>query len=120
MKYRDPKRFIGYRAGGRERLERLAELLEELEADDFDMTEWRCCAVGRAALDPWFQAQGLRHDGSGEVLLDGEPLEDAHGFSAVGRFFGTSPSDAVKLFSGRSWPPRVALRIRRLLACLPV
>ena len=84
------------------------------------MAYWRHCAIGHAARDPWFQAQGLRRVRCGEVRIDGRPVDGAAGFSAVSRFFGLSQSDAQHLFTGRSTPKRVALRIERLTSGLPV
>lgn len=52
-----------------ERLTRLAELVEKIPVEEFEMSAWfktgpSCgtigCAAGWAALDPWFQDQGLR------------------------------------------------------------
>jgi hypothetical protein len=50
-----------------ERLTRLAELLDRVEPNKFDMNRWFsktdcgyvACAAGHAALDPWFQSEGL-------------------------------------------------------------
>jgi len=52
-----------------ERATRMIELLKDVPLEAFDLRDWisspaagcgtTCCAIGWAALDPWFQDQGL-------------------------------------------------------------
>ncbi len=86
MEHRDPNEIRTFRAGGRERLERLADLLEDMATDawvsaGWDMNDWCRCGVGLAAHHPWFQAQGLTLNRAGGVVLDGQLLIGAHGFA---------------------------------------
>lgn len=109
-----------------EKLLRLADLVETIAPEKFDLKNWKgdgdCgtvgCAVGWATEDAWFQAQGL----SGKYL----PTCDGRvGWKAVSEFFDTEPSDtyfpsseASFLFSEDSYvtrpahPKEVAIRIR--------
>ncbi len=119
MSDRDASRLRRYQAAGRERLQELAEVLDGVPEDEFDIDHWQSCGVGHAARDPWFQAQGLGLSRAGNVLVDGELLLGAYGFAPVARFFGVSPTDARRLFSGTTTPGRLARRIRRLMAGLP-
>ena len=124
MEYRDPNEIRTFRAGGRERLERLADLLEDMATDAWvsaglDMNDWCRCGVGLAAHHPWFQAQGLTLNRAGGVVLDGHLLIGAHGFAPVARFFGLTHHDARHLFVGLGTPHTVVRRLRKLLAGFP-
>ncbi len=108
----------------RERLKRLAEILDAVPPAQFDLGFWYtktdcgtiACAGGWAALDPGFQADGLKPD-AGMPTYAGE-----RGFAALIRFFGLS---SVTLFMpygyplhrypGRIRPADVAARVRELL-----
>ncbi|MBI4182504.1 MAG: hypothetical protein HY521_00735 [Proteobacteria bacterium] len=115
-------------ASGRERLERLAALVETLPPATFTLSRWygqgRGCAVGWAAAgDPWFQAQGLRLEGDGS-LKDCRPVYgEKTDWQAVQGFFDLSFEDVARLFVPAAYdgemqphPRRMATRIRRFLA----
>lgn len=74
------------------------------------------CAVGFAALDPWFNKRGFKMD------IEGSPVFKFHiGWEAVHTFFGIKPSEAHHLFSDHSYdsnptgPSEVADRIMRFV-----
>ena len=125
-----------------ERLTKLAELLYWVAAEHkpFDLTVWindqdpysetfdpqrkagecgtAACAVGYAACDPWFNAQGLS-------LVDGEPaIRDVEeGWDSVEIFFDLGEGDARHLFCSSRYcagpetgPSQVATRIREFIA----
>jgi hypothetical protein len=141
----------------KERLEKTAELLEQLALTRqydiiFDMGTWgsyeqgdslcgsSACAVGYAALDPWFQEQGLRlryenEDGDllevfsvqefNEVLKKDSEIEFEPYFqglvvgSAVRAFYELEDGDDVNYLFGpnnRNDPAKVAAKIRRFIA----
>ncbi len=128
MRYTAPGDIRRYEADGRERLDRLAAFLDEVQPGRLTFTRWfgdgRGCAVGlAAAYDPWFQAQGLRLE-SDDSLRECRPVFDgAKDWQAVSKFFDISFDDARWLF-GRSGyeaairlhPRLVAERVRGYLA----
>lgn len=75
----------------RQRLERLAKVLESVEETKFDMNWWArtyehcgatCCAFGHAALDPELRSQGLelrvrKIGGGSDVMASISDLEEA-------------------------------------------
>ena len=118
-----------------ERLLRVADLLENLPKGKlkFDMSEWyRCgtvaCAVGHAAMDPWFRRRGLTltpetlwaggpcTDGSMEPMFRGLTNSDA-----VEEFFGITEEHVERLFVDTAYPEHrrgpktVAKRIRKFV-----
>ena len=117
-----------YDAPGRERLGELATFLEDLPADRLTFTRWygegKGCAVGlAAALNPWFQAQGLRlaQDKTGKICwpIYGDQSDRA----AVAHFFGLSQADLRALLDPEGYngsldphPKSVAKKIRAFLA----
>lgn len=112
----------------RDRLERLAALLDTVPADQFNLRHWDCgttaCAVGWAARDPGFQAEGLRLVGRELGLVP--KYDDETGIWAAEAFFGLGWDVTCNLFlSSRYWdgtdtrPGQVAARIRELLAADP-
>ncbi len=128
MEYKSPDKIPGYEATGHERLERLAAFIERLPADRLTFTRWygqgKGCAIGlAAAMDPWFQAQGLRLE-QDDSLKDCRPVYrgDAD-WRAVVRFFQMRPEHLPGLFDQtgydgdvRPHPKRVADKIRSYLA----
>ncbi len=128
MRYLAPGEIPQYEASGQERLDRLAAFLDTVQPGRLTFTRWygegRGCAVGlAAAMDPWFQAQGLRleHD---ESLKDCRPVfRGAKEWQAVTAFFGVSFDDARWMFGRASYssatrmhPRIVASRVREHLA----
>lgn len=108
----------------KERLLKLAELLENLPEGrpKFSLENWyhcgtAACAVGHAAIDPWFRRRGLKLIKIGRWH---EPAyRDDEGWSAVAAFFGIYIIDAEFLFSAESYDRgdrrSVARRIRKFV-----
>lgn len=108
------------------RLVKLADLLDTLKSEQFDLTHWvtkqgdTACAVGWAALSPQFA--GLTFLGPApQYLVKGH--HPALGFVAAERYFGLRFREAHYLFSIDSYrrgsstrPTTVARRIRRFIA----
>lgn len=140
-----------------ERLERLAALMDTVSKEEkpFLIDYWlspsvepcgfAACAIGWAALDPWFQDQGLilsRPAFEGGVWRERQVLTtddvskpDALNFMPpkirgsvfgyIAAFFGLSAYDARRLFtedgySRKATAADVAYEIRQLLASAPV
>lgn len=123
---------------GRERLDNLACLLENLEfeendSDRFDLGNWiikkhlnprteKCgtaaCALGWAALHPWFQAQGMISEpwvsvGRGDFEmpnLKGKPAHKAveGPLETACEFFGISRETAEKFFMPSQYRPDIS------------
>ena len=112
------------------RLMRLAALLDQIQVDgrQFAMDTWGyqndcgtvTCAMGWAAQDPTFQAEGL----SSYAPKYFEPVFDnKDGIEAAAAFFGLHCSEAGNLFFPEEYPgpehaitpSDVAKRVRRLL-----
>ncbi len=111
-------------ATGRERLCMLADFVETLPPERLSLARWfgfgKGCAVGWAATDPWFRAQGLRLQGA-ESLTDCRPeYRQRSDWAAVASFFEITQQDAQRLFGGacglRPDPAALARRIRGFLA----
>lgn len=84
-----------------DRLQHLITVLEKVPPHHFDMVNWTCgssaCALGWAAQDREFKAQGL-------ILLSNTvghipTYSDDLGFAAAQGFFGLTPQQAYHLFS---------------------
>lgn len=126
----------------REHLERMIVLLTDLQqAIDkdpdkwatFDLRMWRndcgtCfCAVGHAAMDPWFIERGLfmgSDTGPKGTQVLAPAMEYARGWRAVCNFFSLEMASAMYLFSSCQYehdaaPRDVVARIETLLAELP-
>lgn len=113
----------------RERLERLEALLRRIAKRPrklgFDLRTWKCgtaaCAIGHAAMDPWFQKQGLILTGtSGDI--EWPAYKRWTEFEAAAAFFGVKDNVAYELFGPAAYedadltnPLAVADRIRALL-----
>ena len=120
-----------YSASGRERLQHLAEFLDNVPYGMLTFTRWygdrSGCAVGlAAACDPWFQAQGLNLIGDGRLNECRPAFEDHSEWPAVVRFFDISLGVALDLFTAggyggnmRPEPSAVAEKIRAHLAECP-
>ena len=116
-----------HRASGAERLGEMARFLDTLPRGKLTFAHWydrgRGCAVGLAARDPWFMAQGLRLDDA-DSLKDCRPaFGAARDWAAVTAFFEIAPSVARTLFTRGGYqgevmpnPKLVAANIRRHLA----
>ncbi len=128
------------RPAGRERLAKLATLLMTVPDKHFDMSVWRdgedcgtaACAVGHAAMDPWFNARGLKLQKRNKLMsrpghswipfFQGRTRKYLS-LKAAQAFFGLSYEDAGHLFLPRKYrnegldvkPSTVARRIRTLL-----
>jgi hypothetical protein len=123
MEYRKVSEIPRWNASGQERLKKLAEFLEQLHANRLSFANWRTCAVGLAAKDPWFRAQGLalQHDDRvGECRPDYAGRTD---WMAVSKFFEISVGEARQLldrsgYDGDLRPPpgTIAEKIRCYLA----
>lgn len=86
------------------------------------------CAIGRAALHPWFNAQGFRLGSNFSIYEGYSPSRfPAYGYfshwDAVQAFFGLTEADAHMLFKADSYPDKdqrnpqaVAQRLRQYLA----
>lgn len=116
----------------RQRLEHLIEVLDSVPRKRFSLDHWSCdtsaCAVGWAAQDPKFKADGFK---LARPLLDYEPHPVyqpvkggpfTEGWEAVCEFFELTHEDAEWLFSIDCYddfvavkPRDVAKRIRALL-----
>ncbi|MEM7223954.1 MAG: hypothetical protein AAF495_13300 [Pseudomonadota bacterium] len=117
----------GYHAPGRERLAEMARFLESLPHGKLTFAQWyghgRGCAVGLAARDPWFMAQGLGLEAP-DSLKDCRPVFGGRcDWSAVTAFFAISEAEAKALFTRNGYdgevtpdPSRVAAKIRRHLS----
>jgi hypothetical protein len=107
-----------------ERLLKLADFLDTVPAEQFDLSSWKCsttaCAVGWACTIPEFQDEGLR---SANMAHAGLPLFDnKSGWDAVNAFFAVTDEQADHLFYDLNYPNRhrttpaeVANRIRKLV-----
>ena len=123
----------------RDLLIQLADHLDTVDPDTFDMEVWRrneplksCgfagCAIGHAVGLPGFE--GLKLARTDIYALDYYPVYGSYtNYDAVGSFFGISPSDAARLFdpyfyntaydvddSSTISPKMVATEIRRFIA----
>lgn len=127
MKQRARDDIPVHEATGRERLQELAEFLDQLPADRLTFSCWytrgKGCAVGLAAAqNPWFQAQGLhlesdKGDGACWPVYGGRTDR-----AAVADFFAISLADVRDLFDPHGYqgaqephPKRVASKIRGFL-----
>lgn len=116
-----------FEASGNERLVELAGFLEELPADKLTFTRWygegKGCAVGlAAALNPWFQAQGLRLEEDASSRSFSPVYRSRSDRAAVAAFFGISMSEMRQLFDPDGYdgaldphPKAVARKIRAFL-----
>ena len=127
MELRRATDIARYRASGRERLRAMARFLEGLPRDKLTFAHWygygRGCAVGLAAREPWFMAQGLTLEAP-DSLKDCQPaFGGLRDWRAVTAFFGIGEAEAKALFTRSGYdgevmpdPRRVAAKIRRHLA----
>lgn len=110
------------------RLKTLADALDRMPEEQFDLTDWKCgttcCAVGLACTIPEFQAAGLTLQFGPEYDEFYPVFRNSVGFEAAERFFGLTAAQAKHLFGKGSYynlpleanPSDVARRIRALLA----
>lgn len=115
-----------------ERLQHLIQILENVPAEKFDLSKWKCgttaCAIGWACSDPSFNEQGLRmthfshlgeHTLYCPILRFGNRKEE--GWDAVTQFFDITREQADYLFANWTYQPsqgtteNVILRIKGLL-----
>jgi len=115
-----------------QRLQMLAELLDTVEPDSFDLEHWvkreRCgtvaCAVGHACMHPPFNEMGLKLDVDPACPKFSIPTfgEYRRSWDAVIAFFDISLDIAYKLFLHSRYtlsertPANVAARIRAVIA----
>lgn len=122
------------------RLTHLTRILATVPPEQFDMHEWRCgtaaCAVGWAAQDSQFNAEGLvLQQGDTVFTSDGSYIlcfpalvgpeadgyfEPQQGFDAVNAFFGLNMHQSMRLFLRASYdrpasPMDVIARINDLI-----
>lgn len=120
-------RIRSFRASGAQRLAQLAAFVETLPPGKLTLAQWyargRGCAVGLAARDPWFQAQGLRLEGVGSPGECRPAFGDLGDWAAVTAFFELTPEAARQLFDRQGYggelrpkPRQMAEQIRRHLA----
>ncbi len=130
MEHQRPNNIPRHAADGRERLARLADFVEALPPGKLTFSRWfglgRGCAVGLAAADPWFLAQGLRLSAKDSLKDCGPTYAGFSDWAAVAAFFEISPATARGLFDSAGYggdmqpaPARVAHKIRRHLAPEP-
>lgn len=117
-----------HQASGQERLAMLAAYLDTLPPHRLTLGFWfrnrRGCAVGlAAAMDPWFQAQGLRLKDIDRPVLCRPVYQDKSDWEAVAAFFGLGFGECRELFSAEAYqgtlqplPTSIAERIRRYLS----
>src|SRR5262245_58491680 len=112
-------------ATGRERLEMLAALVETLPPERLSLARWfgfgKGCAVGWAATDPWFRAQGLRLGHSDDLAHCRPEFEHRSDWAAVASFFAITHGEAQRLFTvaggvSKPEPSVLARRIRDFIA----
>ncbi len=106
------------------RMIKLADHLETVPPDNFDMGFWKCgtkaCAIGHGCTIPSFRRAGLHLS-----ILEDEPIyKNLHHYDAIAEFFGIPFSDAVDLFSTNNankylTPHEMALHIREYLRTVP-
>jgi hypothetical protein len=127
MEYKQSWEIPRHRATGRERLERLAVFLEQLSDRHVSFDSWRTCAVGLAANDPWFLAQGLalQHDDRRDEWRPA--YAGRTDWIAVSKFFEISVGESRQLLDSsgydgemRSGRTSMIEKIRRHLAAAPV
>ena len=127
----------------KERLLRLADLLDGVRPRMFNLGTWYtasekrfgqyhdsdnpdcrtvACAIGWAASDPWFRRRGLRLV-LGQCGYTEPVFKTKRGWTACEHLFGLDPLNAVFLFmaecysaEGRTQPRTVAKRIREFVA----
>lgn len=117
----------------RERLEQVIRVLEELPTGKkFSLRRWMTCgtigcAVGWAAMDPWFRRRGLRLEIHAPCPKDRfgrsqywPSYRGHHDFEAVSRFFGLDYLTSRELFDPRCYQDgrkrNVIARIKKFLA----
>ena len=113
---RDPMRYLTrqeafrlqHQATGRERLRALAEFVEALPADRLTLGFWfksgRGWAVGlAAAIDPWFQAQGLRLDEIDRPALCHPVCQQKSDWNAVAAFLDLNLKQCRGLFTAAAY-----------------
>jgi hypothetical protein len=117
---------------GAERLTKLAEVLENfteekkaLGLEEFDISEWHCgtaaCALGTAALHPWFNRRGFRiADGMFAIPRFDSGDRTDFGIYAAASFFDITVDQGSSIFFGSAYDPpptakQVATRIRALV-----
>ena len=127
MEYKRPTDIPRQDAGGRVRLERLAAFLDQVPRSHLSFASWRTCAVGLAAKEPWFQAQGLGLDHDERVNECRPSYAGRTDWIAVAQFFEIGVGEVRQLldpmgYDGdlRPHPQRVADKIRRYLAMTEV
>lgn len=131
----------------RPRMKHMLEILERVEPKHFDLSSWAwrpreappftcattACAIGHAAGDPEFQAQGLKLVQHPSEPWRGVPVYEpagrdypVDGWCAVLDFFEINEGQASYLFDpGSYWehhrrsPSEVARRIRKVLGLDP-
>ncbi len=106
----------------KKRLRTLANYLESVPKERFDLHSWDCgttaCAVGYACKIPEFEQAGLGLGSSGQPTYNGR----CFGFTAAAKFFGISSENAHKLFDanyyreGRDGVKAVVNKIRRFIS----
>jgi len=120
------------KAHHRKRLLRLADLLDTVPPEHFDLGVWlagdgppcktAACAVGWATTIPAFRRAGLTTDSSGWPIYS-----EWGGFNAAEQFFGLTEDDALHLFASSyryrladlTRPTTVARRIREFVEAQP-
>jgi hypothetical protein len=113
-----------YQASGIERLRRLADFVETLPREKLTFGCWfgfgKGCAVGWAAQDPWFQAQGLKLEEDARLAACRPAYAGRTDWAAVTRFFEIDMATARTLFDAFGYgreavpaPRDMAERIRR-------
>lgn len=110
------------------RLLRLAEFLEGLRPEEFNLARWVtrlrgdeychtvACAAGYAGMLPEFNEMGFHLEGQDPFY------KEVYGFSACSMFFGITRDEVVRLFLSSSYPGGTKTRpttvAKRLRSCV--
>lgn len=95
-----------------ERLTRLAQILDSVPPEQFDLSLWRAdascgtvaCAIGWCTLDPEFQQQGFGWDGGMPTFTSPHYFDLLRSWPAVRAFFGLTQSEVESLFTLNGYP----------------
>jgi hypothetical protein len=94
--------YPGGKVMNKERLKRLANYLDTVKPEEFNLKDWKCgtvaCAVGHACSIPEFSAAGLKLEFVHGINRWTPILGDDESWEAVKLFFGIDDADARWLF----------------------
>lgn len=104
----------------RDDLERLAKLVERVPDAQFDMTKFGTCALGHAAVDPYFAKQGLKVYPGGIMWSPPNDRVLMNWLDAAQACFDLNAAEAYYLFNqgttrAKRTPKYVAMLIRQVV-----